>query len=495
LPRRISPGHTAPMLGRVFSLVAALLLASASAQANVPARSIAHRGELASPSKTAPREIFSPVATASGKNPLASVCRVGGIWHPPLNLASCVGYTGYYADPESSLYYAQQRYYSPKLGRFTRIDPWAGDVLNPITLNKYLYANGNPLGFLDPTGTYGEAGHYYTTYYVALRVGYTDSEAHQLAIYSQLPDEAASLDAVVMQTRAVFGDEHAQKNRDAIQIGLHTLSGANAKFETNRTLNAIARAGDDLTTTGLLIHRLGDTFAHRRTSEYGGESDPAKVRMFDTGVGHGVPWFAPDVIQRRPELYLEYAQTLTDALGKKRGLTAQQLAKLQESVREELRDDAYSEGALPPGGFATRDEDLRLKARSVIAVSSEVNKVGIRRIGTGREPKGFVENEYRPENFESDSGSLAGLEEKTGKSLVTALNEILGSSESARANRDAYTAGEATRGVNRASSLLGGARMGSDSRGEPAVIKETPDATTPSTVWQRVAQWWEKLDE
>lgn len=63
-----------------------------------------------------------------------------------------IGFTGYYADAESSLYYAQQRYYSPKLGRFTRIDPWAGDVLNPITLNKYLYGNGNPLIFIDPSG-------------------------------------------------------------------------------------------------------------------------------------------------------------------------------------------------------------------------------------------------------------------------------------------------------------------------------------------------------
>ncbi|WP_395788215.1 RHS repeat-associated core domain-containing protein, partial [Aquimonas sp.] len=56
-----------------------------------------------------------------------------------------IAYTGHYREREGSSYYAQQRYYRPNLGRFNRIDPWEGDVLNPITLNKYLYAVGNPL--------------------------------------------------------------------------------------------------------------------------------------------------------------------------------------------------------------------------------------------------------------------------------------------------------------------------------------------------------------
>jgi RHS repeat-associated protein len=66
-----------------------------------------------------------------------------------------VGYTGYYADAESSSYYAQQRYYQPGLGRFNRVDPWGGDTNLPITLNKYLYANGNPLSYIDLDGRVG----------------------------------------------------------------------------------------------------------------------------------------------------------------------------------------------------------------------------------------------------------------------------------------------------------------------------------------------------
>lgn len=66
-----------------------------------------------------------------------------------------IGYTGHYLDSESSDYYAQQRYYRAGVGRFTRVDPWVGDTNNPITLNKYLYANGNPLIYVDPDGRAG----------------------------------------------------------------------------------------------------------------------------------------------------------------------------------------------------------------------------------------------------------------------------------------------------------------------------------------------------
>ena len=63
--------------------------------------------------------------------------------------------TGHYLEREGDRYYAQQRYYQPSLGRFNRIDPWEGNPCNPITLKKYLYGNGNPLYYTDPTGMCG----------------------------------------------------------------------------------------------------------------------------------------------------------------------------------------------------------------------------------------------------------------------------------------------------------------------------------------------------
>ncbi|MBP0042422.1 MAG: hypothetical protein J7545_10670, partial [Roseofilum sp. SBFL] len=51
-------------------------------------------------------------------------------------------------------YYLRQRYYDASTGRFTRRDTYEGRLNEPITLNKYLYANGNPVSYVDPSGFY-----------------------------------------------------------------------------------------------------------------------------------------------------------------------------------------------------------------------------------------------------------------------------------------------------------------------------------------------------
>ncbi|WP_375293876.1 RHS repeat domain-containing protein [Oscillatoria sp. HE19RPO] len=49
-------------------------------------------------------------------------------------------------------YYLRQRYYDAGIGRFTRRDTYEGRIFEPITLHKYLYANGNPVNYVDPSG-------------------------------------------------------------------------------------------------------------------------------------------------------------------------------------------------------------------------------------------------------------------------------------------------------------------------------------------------------
>ncbi|HEX4640076.1 MAG TPA: RHS repeat-associated core domain-containing protein, partial [Chthoniobacterales bacterium] len=54
---------------------------------------------------------------------------------------------------ESGLYYARQRYYGPRIGRFLSIDPELGSAEVPATHNLYAYAGNNPLRNRDPLGT------------------------------------------------------------------------------------------------------------------------------------------------------------------------------------------------------------------------------------------------------------------------------------------------------------------------------------------------------
>jgi RHS repeat-associated protein len=56
-------------------------------------------------------------------------------------------------DSTPGLYYLRARYYEPRFGRFTARDPFAGRILDPVTLHPYIYAGNDPMNRSDPTGT------------------------------------------------------------------------------------------------------------------------------------------------------------------------------------------------------------------------------------------------------------------------------------------------------------------------------------------------------
>ncbi len=65
-------------------------------------------------------------------------------------------YRGEQFDSDLGLYYLRARYYNPSTGRFLSRDPLDGNAINPASLHKYLYANGDPVNVIDPTGRGGD---------------------------------------------------------------------------------------------------------------------------------------------------------------------------------------------------------------------------------------------------------------------------------------------------------------------------------------------------
>ena len=64
---------------------------------------------------------------------------------------------------DNGLYYMRARYYSPVIKRFINADIVAGSIANAVTLNRYAYANCNPVSNVDPLGLSAERGSGYRT--------------------------------------------------------------------------------------------------------------------------------------------------------------------------------------------------------------------------------------------------------------------------------------------------------------------------------------------
>ncbi|TWU41350.1 putative deoxyribonuclease RhsB [Novipirellula aureliae] len=68
------------------------------------------------------------------------------------NWPSELGFAAEHLGGEEGLVYLRARYYDPVLQRFISRDPAQGDLADPQSLHRYLYANNNPVTYVDPTG-------------------------------------------------------------------------------------------------------------------------------------------------------------------------------------------------------------------------------------------------------------------------------------------------------------------------------------------------------
>ena len=63
-------------------------------------------------------------------------------------------------DDGNGFLYMRARYYMPQIKRFINADILRGNIANPETLNRYVYANGNPVSYIDPFGLSASAAHH-----------------------------------------------------------------------------------------------------------------------------------------------------------------------------------------------------------------------------------------------------------------------------------------------------------------------------------------------
>ena len=96
------------------------------------------------------------VIDSSGAQPVTTTAKVSHIWNGDNIVLD--GWEENGTITSESLYLfgagfeALESGYNPVIGHFTQMDSYLGEVNNPQTLNLYVYANSNPVKYMDPTG-------------------------------------------------------------------------------------------------------------------------------------------------------------------------------------------------------------------------------------------------------------------------------------------------------------------------------------------------------
>ena len=238
-------------------------------------------------------------------------------------------------DEESGLAHHGRRQFAPWLGRWTSADPIGTSDGN----NLYSYVGNRPTALTDPQGTYGVPGHYYTVYFTSLATGMDPGTAARNAFFSYLPDMVYDFDAVnreavsIGRWKGVLApkqNEAESTERNRIHIGLHALTGGSAEAEREHRTQALRAQVPGTLGFGLASHAFGDAYSHSQltwsdaarfaTDGSAREAQsPQEPALYGPGLGHAAHLTWPDLIERRPALYTEYAGALYDVYAEKPG--------------------------------------------------------------------------------------------------------------------------------------------------------------------------------
>lgn len=127
------------------------------------------------------------------------------------------GFQADWTDPLSGETWQGSRWYQPTTGTFTARDTVFGELSTPVTLNRYLYARGNPLRYFDPDGRYGFDG----TYTARNEARYGD--------YDQDAGSVGRASSRARTTRALRANERLGHEFEGMKIVSAEISAAHAR--------------------------------------------------------------------------------------------------------------------------------------------------------------------------------------------------------------------------------------------------------------------------
>ena len=201
-------------------------------------------------------------------------------------------------DDTLALVYYNYRHYNPKDGR------WLGRDLCK-TNNKYRFLGNNGNTSRDILGLYDEKVHYYFIFGVFFQMGYLEEEAEMIAFASNYVDTGRwnPLPEEWLYSNNLIPSSELRRTRRL----LHNLGNLSSQqIDCYREcVRCLAKCNPkDLQRIGVLLHVLGDTYAHRDPNGDG----------YGVYLGHGLAGTEPDDVRSQdyhgPSRFIMYGVTI-----------------------------------------------------------------------------------------------------------------------------------------------------------------------------------------
>ena len=97
------------------------------------------------------RALFVWMVLRVDEDAFGRMLALGGAFATADQALTSLLYSGEQTDA-TGMQYLRARFYDPASGRFNRLDPFAGNFSDPLSLHKYLYTHGDPVNGVDPSG-------------------------------------------------------------------------------------------------------------------------------------------------------------------------------------------------------------------------------------------------------------------------------------------------------------------------------------------------------